>query len=162
MKYAVSCLLFVSSLGLAQTPMVSFDELRARYKAHNDWATLEYVFVRCAALHSIMSAFATNAGQDTAANAYANAGAMSIEFALVMHKLKLQERGLERNAQDVTRGITETTSDIALEYNQLLRKNMARTGNYFDGNEQVKSELPLCNDPARLFTWMGAEIPQRR
>lgn len=142
--------------------MVSFDELRARYKAHNDWSTLEYVYIRCAALHSIMSAFATNAGQENASNAYATAGATSIEYALVFHKLKLQERGLEGDDKSITRGLVQTGSDIAKEYNALLRKNMARKGNYFDGNEQIQFELPLCNDPERLFTWMGASLPQRK
>lgn len=142
--------------------MVSFDELRARYKAHNDWATLEYVFVRCAALQSIMAALATKAGQENAAKAYTTAVGTSIEFAVVLHNLKSKERGLEDNVQNVTRGITETASDVAQEYNQLLRKNMARTGTYFDGNEQVQSELPLCNDPTQLVTWMGIQIPQGR
>ena len=162
MRYALWCLLFVSSLGSAQTPMVSFDELRARYKAQNDWATLEYVYIRCVALHSIMSAFAKNAGQENASNAYAIAGATGIEYALVFHKLKLQERGLGGDDKGIIRGLVQTGADIAEEYNALLRKNMALTGNYFDGNEQIHLELPLCNDPERLFTWMGASLPQRK
>lgn len=149
-KYGVTAawLILMSQSVHAAQEMPSFDRMRQLYRDSNDPSRISYVYRRCAALQLNVSALLVRKKQSKAAADYEN---LAKHYMLLSEKLDVEvdaKRGVKPTKTMET--INLSVKHLSEEYDQRLKANHKKRGEYFAGDPVLEAELAECLKPDDL------------
>jgi hypothetical protein len=138
----------VGALACAGDDLPSFDRVRQQYQESNDLTRVSHLYRRCAALQLNVAALLARKKQIKASQDYEN---QAHHYMLLSESVDVevdQKRG-------VPSGKTMETVNLAVkylteQYDQRMKANFAKRGEYFVGDGQLETELAQCLKPEAL------------
>lgn len=154
-KYRIVIALWISlivSAHAAET-MPTFERMRQLYRESNDPSRLSYVYRRCAALELNLAALLMRKKQSKASDDYAR---LAQHYMLLSENIDLEvdaKRGVKSSKTMET--VNLSVKHLTEEYEQRLKANHAKRGEYFAGDVVLEAELSECLRPEDLTKSFG-------
>ena len=143
--WIVSLALFLSLSSQASQDLPSFDQVRQQYKESNDLTRVSYLYRRCAALQLNVAALLVRKKQIKASKDYEN---LANHYMLLSESIDIQvdqQRGVKPNKTMET--VELAVKYISEQYEQRMKTNQAKRGEYFAGDVVLEAELAECLKP---------------
>jgi hypothetical protein len=153
MRKIFIALIFITNIGFAGD-LKSFDKIKSEFQNDGDLARVGYIFNRCASLQLVNSALLSRGGSNAAAERFKKGALDYIELSETIEKSIDDNRKVKRSNKDRLKSINISLLAISQEYQALTNKNYAKSGNYFIDDDQLMSEIEICQNPNKLVEWM--------
>jgi hypothetical protein len=145
-KYVMAAMLALMSVSaLAAEELASFDQVRQQYKDTHDLTRVSYLYRRCAALQLNVAALLLRKKQAKASLDYEN---LAKHYMLLAESVDIevdQKRGVKPSKTMDT--INLSVKYISEQYDQRMKTNHAKRGEYFSGDAMLEGELAECLKP---------------
>lgn len=137
--------LCIAAAASASDDLPSFERVRLQYHETNDLTRVSHLYRRCAALQLNVAALLARKKQIKVSQDYEN---LAHHYMLLSESVDLevdQKRG-------VPSGKTMETVNLAVkylteQYDQRMKANLAKRGEYLAGDAQLEAELAECVKP---------------
>lgn len=153
MKKIFIVVAFFTNIGFAGD-LKSFDEIKREFQNDGDLARVGYIFNRCASLQLVNSALLSRGGSGPAAERFKKGALEYIELSETIEKSIDDSRKVKRSNKDRLKSVNISLLAISQEYQTLVNRNYAKSGNYFIDDDQLMSEIQICQNPTKLVEWM--------
>ena len=145
-RYVIACVaLFLSVASRAAQDLPSFEQVRQQYKQSNDLTRVSYLYRRCAALQLNVAALLVRKKQIKVSQDYEN---LANHYMLLSETVDIQvdqQRGVKPNKTMET--VELAVKYISEQYEQRMKANQAKRGEYFAGDAMLEAELAECLKP---------------
>lgn len=142
-----------SSGAWADPDLPSFEQVRAQYRETNDLTRVSYLYRRCAALQLNVAALLAKKKQTKAASDYEN---VANHYMLMAEAVDQEvDRKLKLKSSKPMETVRLSVQFISEQYDQKMKDNMAKRGEFFAGDRVLEAELAECLVPATFAKKLG-------
>ncbi len=144
----------LSSFGAWADPdLPSFEQVRAQYRETNDLTRVSYLYRRCAALQLNVAALLAKKKQTKAASDYEN---VANHYMLMAEAVDQEvDKKLKLKSSKPMETVRLSVQFISEQYDQKMKDNMAKRGEFFAGDRVLEAELSECLVPATFAKKLG-------
>ncbi len=144
----------LASFGASADPdLPSFEQVRAQYRETNDLTRVSYLYRRCAALQLNVAALLAKKKQTKAANDYEN---VANHYMLMAEAVDQEvDKKLKLKSSKPMETVRLSVQFISEQYDQKMKDNMAKRGEFFAGDRVLEAELSECLVPATFAKKLG-------
>lgn len=143
LSFIFFCLLPIAGMAQEKPKLVSLEKLAKKYENTADLTYQIIIYQRCAALYATVASVSLKTNEPMQST-YFDLTQTALTYALAFSLQQSLERGGKPDVGMVNAQVNQNFSALADQYIDWFNVNWLQNGNYFEDDEELASELPIC------------------